>query len=51
MNKYLIEYLLNEDSRYSGIAIPTSEKEQFQLYRSLVNIRHAIPADEKYSLS
>lgn len=48
MNKYLIEYLLHEDSRYSGIAIPTSEKEQFQLYRSLVNIRHAIPADEKY---
>lgn len=48
MNKYLIEYLLQEDSRYCGIAVPSSEKEQFQLYRSLVNIRPAAPADEKY---
>lgn len=48
MIEFLIEYLLNENPRYSGIAVPTAEEEQFRLYRSLVNIRPAIPADEKY---
>ena len=46
--KKLIEYLLNEDKRYKNISIPTSEKEQFDLYRSLVNIRPAVMADEEY---
>ena len=41
--KKLIEYLLNEKPQYSDIVIPSSEEEQFRLYRSLVNIR---PADE-----
>lgn len=41
--KKLIEYLLNEKPQYSNIVIPSSEEEQFRLYRSLVNIR---PADE-----
>ena len=46
--KQLIEYLLNEDTRYKGITIPTSEKEQFDLYRSLVNIRPAGKASAEY---
>lgn len=48
MNKFLIEYLLNEKPRYSGIAIPESEQEQFRLYRSLVNIRLASPVSQDY---
>lgn len=48
MNKFLIEYLLNENPRYSGINIPESDREQFQLYRSLVNIRPALPIDQGY---
>ena len=46
--KQLIEYLLNEDIRYKGITIPTSEKKQFDLYRSLVNIRPAGKASAEY---
>lgn len=48
MNKFLIEYLLNENPRYSGINIPESEQEQFRLYRSLVNIRSASPVSQEY---
>lgn len=48
MNKFLIEYLLNEKPRYSGIAIPESEQEQFRLYRSLVNIRLASLVSQDY---
>ena len=48
MNKFLIEYLLNENPRYSGINIPKSEREQFQLYRSLVNMHSAVPVSQKY---
>ncbi len=48
MNKFLIEYLLNENPRYGGINIPKSEQEQFQLYRSLVNIRSAAPVSQDY---
>ena len=39
----LINYLLNENPKYSKVRIPTSENEQFRLYRSLINVR---PADE-----
>ena len=49
MNKnlvYLIKYLLSE--RSDNMAIPQNEAEQFRLYRSLVNIRPAQNADEKY---
>ena len=42
-SEYLIRYLLEEDPKYSGIRIPESEKERFDLYRSLVNLR--MPAD------
>lgn len=48
MNKFLIEYLLNENPRYGEINIPESEQEQFRLYRSLVNIRSAAPVSQKY---
>lgn len=48
MNKFLIEYLLNENPRYSEINIPVSEQEQFLLYRSLVNTRSAIPVSQEY---
>lgn len=37
------KYLLNENPKYSKVRIPTSENEQFRIYRSLVNVR---PADE-----
>ena len=48
MIKKLIEILLNENPRYSGIDVPTFEKEQFQLYRSLVNIRPAADISSEY---
>lgn len=46
--KKLIEYLLKENSSYRDIAVPTDEKEQFRLYRSLVNIRPAVKASAEY---
>lgn len=46
--KKLIEYLLNENSSYRDIAVPTDEEEQFRLYRSLVNIRPAVKASAEY---
>lgn len=45
---YLIDYLLNERPDFGRTAIPSGEAERFRLYRSLVNIRPAIPADEEY---
>lgn len=47
-SKNLIEYLLKENSEYSRITIPESEQEQFRLYRSLVNIRPAMPVSPDY---
>lgn len=43
----LIKYLLNENANYRKIELPSSENEQFRLYRSLVNIRpaHGISAE------
>lgn len=48
MNNFLTKYLLNENPRYSGMTIPKSEQEQFRLYRSLVNIRPAMPVSSDY---
>lgn len=48
MMKKLIEYLLNEKPQYSNIVIPSSEEEQFRLYRSLVNIRPAVEISAEY---
>ena len=41
---FLIQYLLNEDERFSDIEIPEDENAKFRLYRSLVNVRPAMPA-------
>lgn len=48
---YLINYLLSERSDLREIEIPDSEEEQFRLYRSLVNIRPAVKADEDFLLA
>lgn len=45
---YLIKYLLNENPRYRNIEIPDDEADRFRLYRSLVNVRPAKEADEKF---
>lgn len=45
---YLIKYLLRENPNYSDIEIPTDNTERFLLYRSLVNIRPAVPAGDKF---
>ena len=45
---WLIKYLLNENSRYSKMEIPSNEQEQFNLYRSLVNVRMPEPISEEY---
>lgn len=44
----LIAYLLSERPEWNDLTIPTSEKEQFDLYRSLVNIRSAGKASAEY---
>ena len=44
----LIKYLLNENANYRKIEIPSSENEQFRLYRSLVNIRPARGISAEY---
>ena len=44
----LINYLLNENPKYSKVRIPTSKNEQFRLYRSLVNIRLPSVISEEY---
>lgn len=36
---YLINYLLNEDDRFSDVIIPNDINEKFNLFRSLINIR------------
>ncbi|MGN0613842.1 MAG: protein-ADP-ribose hydrolase [Porcipelethomonas sp.] len=45
---YLINYLLSEHSDMENVIIPDNEKEQFRLYRSLVNIRPAVQVDEEF---
>ena len=50
MNKAeeLIRFLLAERKELRGAEIPETEAEQFRMYRSLVNIRPAVKADEEY---
>ncbi len=43
---YLIKYLLSERGDLNDIEIPDSFDGKFRLYRSLVNIRPVMPADE-----
>ena len=45
---WLIKYLLNENPRYKNVEIPHSINEQFNLYRSLVNVRMPEPISEEY---
>lgn len=45
---YLINYLLSERSELGEVRIPDSEDRRFRLYRSLVNIRPAVKADDEY---
>ncbi len=47
----LINYLLNENPDYGKVRIPSSENEQFRLYRSLVNIRKPCDISEEYLAS
>ena len=45
---WLIRYLLNEKEEYKNIEIPEDEKEQFNLYRGLVNVRLPEPISEEF---
>ena len=45
---YLINYLLSERNDLGRIEIPETEQDKFRLYRSLVNIRPAVKADEDF---
>ena len=45
---YLIDRLIKERPELGDIEMPRSERERFRLYRSLVNIRPAMPADSAY---
>ena len=46
--KHLINYLLSERSDLGKIEIPDNIAEQFRLYRSLVNIRPVMIADDEF---
>lgn len=45
---FLIQHLKNESIRYSAVQIPSSINEQFQLFRSLANIRLPEPVSEDF---
>lgn len=45
---WLIEYLLSENSLYAETEIPKDSSRQFNLYRSLVNVRMPEPISEEY---
>ena len=45
---FLINYLLSERNDVDGIEIPNNDTDKFRLYRSLVNIRPAVKADENF---
>ena len=45
---FLINYLLSERNDVDGIKMPESEADRFRLYRSLVNIRPAVKADDSF---
>lgn len=46
--RYLINYLLMERSDLDKVKIPDSEEKCFKLYRTLVNIRPAVKADDEF---
>ncbi len=45
---FLIDYLLSERNDVDGIEMPNNDADKFRLYRSLVNIRPAVKADEDF---
>lgn len=45
---WLIQYLLDENKRYSNVEIPPDREEQFRLFRSLVNVRMPHPVSEEF---
>ena len=45
---YLISCLLSERNDIGRIEIPDNDNDRFRLYRSLVNIRPAVKADDKF---
>ncbi len=45
---WLIKYLLGENKKYKSVEIPSDSREQFGLYRSLVNVRMPEPISEEY---
>ena len=45
---FLINYLLSERKDTEGIRIPDDNADKFRLYRSLVNIRPAVKADDSF---
>lgn len=45
---WLIKYLLAENPRYSKVEIPIDKTEQFNLYRSFVNVRMPEPISAEY---
>ena len=45
---YLIKYLLSERNDIAGTEMPENEADRFRLYRSLVNIRPVMKADDEY---
>ncbi|MCD2491734.1 protein-ADP-ribose hydrolase [Lacrimispora sp. NSJ-141] len=45
---YLIQYLIKENSRYSGIKIPRFAEEQKRLFRSLMNVRPPEPVTDEF---
>lgn len=46
--KFLVNSLLSERNDLGNLNVPENEEELFRLYRSLVNIRPAVKADEKF---
>ena len=45
---WLIRYLLDENTEYKDIRIPSDASEQWRLLRSLMNVRPAEPVGEDY---
>lgn len=45
---YLINYLISENPEYKNLAVPESDEERFQLFRSLVNVRAPKPISEDF---
>ena len=45
---WLIKYLLAENSKYSNVEIPINTEDQFNLYRSLVNVRMPKTIHDEY---